>query len=228
MKEEKIKTVVSKGRYDRITIVGKKGDTITIEIKKLPEDFSFAYTFFRNIEQECRLLKREIEKAQNHGDKGMATYFESALQFFKDHPVEKNFYVGGLSLSLVLDALKTLAFHGKLLFTTSVAGCVRERVDKEISIIRQVYGYCKEVESILPEKIDKVTKIIHRGGTEEGTIEKLQLEISLSAGAAECIYSLRFMLDFITDTDFTDLVIHYTESLKFLLSYLKHLKTITF
>lgn len=225
MKEEKIKTAASKGKYDRTTIVGKMGDTITIEIKKLHEDFSFAYTFFRNIGQECRLLKRDIEKAKKHGDKVMTAYFESALQFFKNHPVEKNFYLGGLSLSLVLDAIKTLAFHGKLLFTTSVAGCVRDRIDKEISIIRQEYENCKEIESILPEKIDQVTKIIHRADTEDGTIEKLQSEISLSGGAAECIYSNKFMLEIITDTD---MVKQCTRSMKFLLSYLKHLKTITF
>lgn len=226
MKEEKIKTVAPKGEYERTTIVGKVGDSVKIKIIKLPEDFSFAYTFFRNIGQECRSLKREIEEAQNHGDKVMAAYFESALQFFKDHPVAKNFYVGGLSFSLVLDAIKTLACQGKLLFTTSVAGCVRERIDKEIIIIRQEYENCKEIESISPEKIDQVKKIIHRACT-EGTIEKLheklQSEISLSAGAAECIYSNKFMLEIITDTDMVKLC---TRSMKFLLTYLKHLKTL--
>ena len=220
MKEEKNITEAPTANLERTTIVGKIDDSVTIEINNLPKDFSFAYTFFRNIEQECRLLKKEIEKAQNNGDKDMASYLESALQFFYDHPVEKNYYVGGLSFSLVLDAIKTLAFRGKLLFTTSVAGCVRERIEREISLIRHEYWYCKEIVSILPEKMDQVMTIIRKADTVDEAIEKLQSEMSLTAGAAECICNLP--LSTIGDED---LLKQCKKSIKYLLSYLKHLKS---
>lgn len=154
MKKEKNITEALTANSERTTIVGKKGDSVTIEIKDLHKDFSFAYTFFRNVEQECRLLKKEIEKAQNNGDRVMATYLESAHQFFYDHPVEKNFYVGGLSFSLALDAIKTLAFKGELIFTTSVARCIRDCIDREICLIHQEYEYCKILAGIIPEKMD--------------------------------------------------------------------------
>lgn len=223
MKEEKIKTAASKGRYEQTTIVGKMGDSVTIEIKNLPEDFSFAYTFFRNIGQECRLLKREIEKAQNRGDKVIATYLESALQFFKDHPVKKNFYVGGLSFSPVLDAIQTLAFQEELLFTTSVAGCIRDRIEREISLIHQEYEYCKEILDVSSntENIDQAIIIIRKADTLEEAIEKLQSEMSLTAGAAECICAAP--LPTITNKD---LVIQKISSMEFLLSYLKHLQSL--
>lgn len=97
----------------------------------------------------------------------MATYLESAIQFFKDHPVEKNYYVGGLSFSPVLDAIKTLAFEGKLLFTTSVAICVRDRIEREISLIHQEYEYCKEVLGVesYTENFDQVISIIREADT---------------------------------------------------------------
>ena len=79
---------VADSNSELITIVGKVGDSVTIEIKNRPEDFSFAYIFFRNTEQECRLIKKDIEKAD---DKVTAKYLKSALQFFYDHPVPKNF-----------------------------------------------------------------------------------------------------------------------------------------
>lgn len=203
------------------TIVGKIGDTVTLEIKDLPKDFSFAYTFFRNIEQECRLLKKEIEKARNNGDKVIATYLESALQFFNDHPVEKNFYAGGVSISPVLDAIQTLAFKGELIFTTSVARCVRDRIDIEIDVIHQEYECCKTLSGIIPDKIDQVISIIRNAKNEEEAIEKLQSEMSLSACEAECLCSIT--LSTLTDRD---LITQKVKSIKYLLSYLKHLRTI--
>lgn len=204
-----------------ITIVGKMGDSVTMEINNLSKDFSFAYTFFRNIEQECRLLKKEIEKAQNNGDKVMATYLESALKFFNDHPVEKNFYVGGVSISPVLDAIQTLAFKGELIFSTSVALCVRDCIEKEICLIHQEYEYCKIFAGIIPEKIDQVITIIRKADTMDDAIEKLQSEMSLTAGTAELLCATP--LSTITDTE---LVMQKIKSIKYLLSYLKHLKTI--
>lgn len=41
---------VADSKSELITIVGKVGVSVTIEIKNLPEDFSFAYTFFWNTE----------------------------------------------------------------------------------------------------------------------------------------------------------------------------------
>ena len=228
MKEEKnteFKTVASKGRFDRTTtIVGKIGDTVTLEIKNLPKDFSFAYTFFRNIELECRLLKKEIEKARNNGDKVMATYLESALQFFNDHPVEKYYYVGGVSIPPVLDAIQTLAFKGKLIFTTSVARCVRDCIEREIEAVHQEYEYCKIFAGIIPDKIDQVISIIHNANNEVELIETLQSELSLTAGAAECLRAAPLVA--ISDIELTELVMHKITSIKYLLSYLKHLKTI--
>ena len=221
MKEEKNITEAPTTNSERTTIVGQIDDSITIEIKNLPKDFSFAYTFFRNIEQECRLLKKEIEKARNNGDKVMATYLESALQFFSDHPVEKNFYVGGVSIPRVLDAIQTLAFKGELIFTTSVARCVRDCIEREICLIHQEYEYCKIFAGIIPEKIDQVISIIHSAKNEEEAIEKLQSEMSLTAGAAECICAAP--LSTITDTE---LVTQKIMSMKLLLAYLKYLKTI--
>ena len=51
MKEEKNITEAPTTNSERTTIVGKIGDYVTMEIDNLPKDFSFAYTFFRNIEQ---------------------------------------------------------------------------------------------------------------------------------------------------------------------------------
>lgn len=221
MKEEKNITEAPTTNSERTTIVGKIDDSITIEIKNLPKDFSFAYTFFRNIEQECRLLKKEIEKARNNGNKVMATYLESALQFFNDHPVEKNYYVGDFSISPVLDAIHILAFEGELIFTTSVARCVRDRIDIEIGIIHQEYEYCKTLSGIIPDKIDQVKSIIDNANNEEEAIEKLQSEMSLSACEAECLFSIT--LSSLADRD---LITQKVKSIKYLLSYLKHLRTI--
>lgn len=218
----RIKAVAKPMAKSELTsIVGKIGDTVTFEIKDLPKDFSFAYTFFRNIEQECRLLKKEIEKARNNGDKVMMTYLESALQFFNDHPVEKDYYVGGVSISPVLDAIQTLAFKGELIFTTSVARCVRDTIEREICLIHQEYEYCKIFAGIIPEKIDQVITIIRRANTEEEAIEKLQSEMSLTVGAAECFCAAP--LNTITNEE---LVTQKIKSIKYLLSYLKHLRTI--
>ena len=203
------------------TIVGKIGDIVTLEIKDLPKDFSFAYTFFRNIEQECGLLKKEIEKARINGDKVMETYLESALQFFNDYPVEKNYYVGGVSITPVLDTIQTLAFKGELIFTTSVARCVRDCIEREIDAVHQEYEYCKIFAGIIPDKIDQVISIIHKAKNEEKAIEKLQSEMSLTAGAAECFCDAP--LSTITNKE---LVIQKVKSMKYLLTYLKHLKTI--
>lgn len=221
MKEEKNITETPTANTERTTIVGKIGASVTIGIKNLPKDFSFAYTFFRNIKQECRLLKKEIEKARNNGDKVMATYLESALQFFNDHPVEKNYYVGGVRIPPVLDAIQTLAFKGELIFTTSVARCVRDCIEREICLIHQEYEYCKIFAGIIPEKMDQVITIIRKADTLEEAIEKLQSEMSLTAGAAECFCAAP--LSTITNKE---LVTQKVKSMKYLLTYLKHLKTI--
>lgn len=203
-----------------ITIVGKVGDSVTIEIKNLPKDFSFAYTFFRNIEQECRLIKKEIENAEKTYDKVTAEYLKSALQFFYDHPVPKNFYVGGVSFSPILDAIQTLSYQGKLFFTTPVALCVRDRFDIEIDAIHKEYECCKAIARII-HKIDQVITIIRRSDTEEKAIDTLQSEFSLTVGEAECLCAAP--LSTITDTE---LVMQKIKSMKLLLAYLKHLKTI--
>lgn len=223
MKEEKNPAEAPSANSEQTTTVGKLGDSVTIEIKNLPKDFSFAYTFFRNIEQECRLLKRETEKAQNNGNKVTAEYLESALQFFNEHPVPKNFYVGGISFSPVLDVIQTLAFDGELLFTTSVAQCVRGRIEEEIIDIHQEYEYCKAVLGIASSTndLDKAIVIIRKASTWEEAVEKLQSEMSLSAGAAECLCTAP--LNTITDTE---LLTQKIKSIKYLLTYLKHLKNI--
>lgn len=56
-------------KSEMTSVVGKVGDSVTIEIQTLPDDFSFAYTFFRNYRQELDLLKKEIQKARNTEDK---------------------------------------------------------------------------------------------------------------------------------------------------------------
>lgn len=207
----------------RTTIVGKEGDSVTIEIRNLPKRFSFAYTFFRNIEEECRLLNKELEKAQNNGNKNTAEYLESAKLFFKEHPVPKNFYVGGISFSPVLDVIKTLAFDGDLLFTISVAQCVKNRIEEEIISIHQEYEYCKAVLDIASstDNIDKAIVIIREASSQEEAVEKLQSEMSLSSGVAECLCGVT--LSTLTDKD---LLSQKVKSMKFLLAYLKHLKTI--
>ena len=203
-----------------ITIVGKVGDSVTIEIKNLPEDFSFAYTFFRNTEQECRLIKKEIGKAEKTDDKVTAEYLKSALQFFYDHPVPKNSYVGGVSFSPMLDAIQTLSYQGELFFTTPVALCVRNRFDIEIDAIHKEYKYCNAIARII-HKIDQVITIIRRADNENEAIETLQSELSLTVGEAECLCAAR--LDTIADKE---LVTQKIKSMKLLLAYLKHLKTI--
>ena len=211
---------VADSNSELITIVGKVGDSVTIEIKNLPKDFSFAYTFFRNTEQECRLIKKEIEKAEETDDKATAEYLKSALQFFYDHPVPKNFYVGGVSFSPMLDAIQTLSYQGELFFTTPVALRIRDRFDIEIEAIHKEYKYCKAIARII-HKIDQVITIIRRSETEEEAIETLQSELSLTVGEAECLCSAP--LSTITDTE---LVMQKIKSMKLLLAYLKHLKTI--
>lgn len=205
----------------RTTIVGKEGDSVILEINNLPKDFSFAYTFFRSIEQECRLLKREIEKAFENNNKVRAAYLESAQQFFKEHPVPDNFYVGGVSNSPVLDVIQTLARDGELLFSTSVALGVRDRIEREIILIRQEYEYCKTFAGIIPEKIEQVITIIRMANTEEEAIKNLQSEMSLTVGAAECICAAP-----LSTISNEGLVTQKIKSIKFLLSYLKHLQSI--
>ena len=210
-------------KAQRTTIVGKEGESVTLEIRNLPNRFSFAYTFFRDIEQECRLLNKELEKAQNNGNKITAEYLESAKLFFKEHPVPKNFYVGGISFSPVLDVIKTLAFDGDLLFTISVAQCVKNRIEEEVISIHQEYEYCKAVLDIASstDNIDKAIVIIREASSQEEAVEKLQSEMSLSSGAAECLCGVT--LSTLTDKD---LLSQKVKSMKFLLAYLKHLKTI--
>lgn len=202
-------------------IVSKTGNSISMELRNLPKSFSFAYTFFRNIEQECRLLKIEIEKAQKNGDKVTAAYLEAAKLFLNEHMAPKNFYVGGISVSHVLAAIQTLTIYGKVLFKDSVALCVRDRIEREINAIQQEYEYCIMLARIIPDKVEQVITIISRADTEEEAIEKLQLELSLTVGEAECLCAAR--LDAITDKE---LVTQKIKSMKFLLAYLKHLKAI--
>lgn len=208
-------------KAERMTIVGKEGDSVTIEIRNLPKRFSFAYAFFRNIEQEHRLLNKELENAHKNGNKATSEYLESAQQFFKEHPVPDNFYAGGVSNSPVLDVIQTLAFEGELLFTTSVAKCVKNRIDIEIDAIHQEYECCKALSSIIPDKVDQVITIMREAKNEEETVEKLQSEMSLSSGAAECLRGVT--LSTLTDKD---LLSQKVKSMKFLLAYLKYLKTI--
>lgn len=79
MKEEKNIIDAPSPNSGLTAIVGNVDDSVTIEIKIHPEGFSFAYTFFRNTEQECRLIKKEIEKAEKTDDKVTAEYLKSAL-----------------------------------------------------------------------------------------------------------------------------------------------------
>lgn len=220
----KVKMNKSEGtpvKSDLTTIVGKEGDSVTIEIRNLPKGFSFAYTFFRNIEQECRLLNKELEKAQNNGDKINVEYLKSAQQFFKEHHVPENFYVGGISFYPVLDVIQTLALEGELLFTTSVAQCIKNRIEEEILAIHQEYENCKMFADIIPDNIDRIITIIRSADNEEEAIEELQSEMSLTSDTAECLCTAPLYI--ISDKE---LVMQKIKSMKFLLSYLKHLKTI--
>lgn len=207
-------------KLEPTTIVGKAGNSVSIELRNLPKDFSFAYIFFRNTEQECRLIKKEIGNAEKTDDKVTAEYLKSALQFFYDHPVPKNFYVGGVSFSPMLDAIQTLSYQGELFFTTPVALCVRDRFDIEIDAIHKEYTYCKAIARII-HKIDQVITIIRGADNENEAIETLQSEFSLTVGEAECLYATP--LSTITDTE---LVMQKIKSMNLLLTYLKHLKTI--
>lgn len=166
-------------------------------------------------------MNKELDNAHKNGNKATSEYLESAQQFFKEHPVPDNFYAGGVSNSPVLDVIQTLAFEGELLFTTSVAKCVKNRIDIEIDAIHQEYECCKALSSIIPDKVDQVITIIRKAKNEEELVEKLQSEMSLSSGAAECLCGVT--LSTLTDKD---LLSQKVKSMKFLLAYLKHLKTI--
>lgn len=207
--------------FERTTIVGKEGDSVTIEIKNLHKGFSFAYAFFRNIEQECRLLKREIEKAQSLRDKITIAYLKAAQLFLIEHPAPEKFYIGGISFPPILEVLHTLSFKGQLIFSNSVALCVKNRIDDEINVIRQEYENCKMFANIISDNIDKIITIIRSADNEEEAIEELQSEMSLTADTAECLCTAP--LHIISDKE---LMMQKIKSMKFLLSYLKHLKTI--
>lgn len=166
-------------------------------------------------------MNKELDNAHKNGNKATSEYLESAQQFFKEHPVPDNFYADGVSNSPVLDVIQTLAFEGELLFTTSVAKCVKNRIDIEIDAIHQEYECCKALSSIIPDKVDQVITIIRKAKNEEELVEKLQSEMSLSSGAAECLCGVT--LSTLTDKD---LLSQKVKSMKFLLAYLKHLKTI--
>lgn len=221
MKEKKNKTEELPVRPELTTIVGKKGDSVIIEVRNLPKDFSFAYILFRNVEQECCLLKSDIEKAQTIGDINTVAYLEAAQLFLNGHPVPRKYYLGGIRIPPILDVIRTLAFNGQLLSTNSVALCVKNRIDDEIKIIRQEYEYCKMLSSIMPHKIEQVITIIRRANTEEDAVEKLQSELSLTVGEAECLCTAS--LSTITDTE---LVAQKMKSMNLLLAYLQYLKTI--
>lgn len=120
----------------------------------------------------------------------------------------------------MLDTIQTLSYQGKLFFTTPVALCVRYRIDIEIEAIHQEYECCNAIARII-HKIDQVIMIIRRTDNENEAINTLQSEFSLTVGEAECLCSAP--LSTITDTE---LVMQKIKSMKLLLAYLKHLKTI--
>lgn len=128
--------------------------------------------------------------------------------------------MGGVSFSPILDAIQTLSYQGKLFFTAPVALCVRDRFDIEIDAIHKEYKYCNAIACII-HKIDQVITIIRRSDTEEEAIKTLQSELSMTVGEAE--YLCAAPLSTITDTE---LVKQKIKSMKLLLAYFKHLKTI--
>jgi len=165
-------------------------------------------------------LKKEIESAMNGGDEITSKYLLLAQEYLSNPEHSNIEYVGGGSIPPVQDAIMTLAYNGTHSFSNSVASCVRNRIEDEIAAIRQEYKYCKLVLA-KPELFEQCMYIIRRAKTELEAINKLQLELSLSRGEAEFLQNLP--LGTLCDSR---LITDKVKAIRFLLAYLKYLKTL--
>lgn len=205
------------------TVITKVKNSIIFAIQNMPDDFSFAYTFFRNYRQELDLLKKEIQKARNTEDKINVVYLESAQKYIEGCMQNQVAYVGGCSIPPVLDAIQTLAYRGTLLFSHSVAYYVKNRIEEEVAVIRKECEYCKLADKITSssETFEQLITIIRDANCETDAIDMLQSEMSLRADEAE--FMLKVSMSTLSDRE---LILGKTISMLNLLGYLTYLKTI--
>ena len=161
------------------------------------------------------------DNTTNNGDDVTANYLLSAQKFLLDSKYSDIEYVGGCSISPVLDAIQTLAYSGELIFSNSVAYSLKDRIEEEFAAINQEYEYCKLVYHISDsyELFDQLILIIRNSESESEAIDKLQSEMTLNADEAEFIQNLS-----ISALSDKELISEKEKSMYFLLTYMKYLK----
>ena len=207
------------------TQVEKTANGVSFEMTDLSKDFSYTYAFYRSIELEMELLKKDIKFFESGGDKQVIAYLKAALEYNEGlcpecYPI----FTGGFRNVPIFEAIHRLNEFSKITYTNSVAYCIKDRLNAEIKFMRKEKQLCKTIHKLQSNEkyMDELIATLQESPSEDVAAKLLVEKLHIKKWEADFI-AKDLKINPLCDRD---LGMRLLEEVDYVLKYLEYLQTI--
>lgn len=207
------------------TDVKKTANGVSFEMTDLPKDFSYTYAFYRSVELEMELLKKDIRFFEAGEDKQIIAYLKAALEYNEGLCQEcYPLFMGGFRNTPIFEAIYRLSEYSKITYKNSVAYCIKDRLDTEIKFMRKEKQLCKTIHKLQSNDnyMEVLNATIQKSPSENEAVKLLVEKLRIKKCEADFIVT-KLTLKHLCDRD---LGMRLLEEVDYVLKYLEYLQTI--